>query len=32
MLMELTEVIAYGTVLTSEQKNVYLHNRFIRAE
>lgn len=32
MLMELTEVNAYGTVLTSEQNKVYLHNRFIRAK
>lgn len=32
MLMELTELIAYGTVLISEQKKVYLHNRFIRYE
>lgn len=30
--MELTEVIAYGSVLISEQKKVYLHNRFIRSE
>lgn len=30
--MELTELIAYGTVLMSEQKEVYIHNRFIRFE